>query len=161
MIEPQSVADLLTYRLLRLSNTLGLFSSRRYRDQFGVTLPEWRVLSIIAMRGTTSAREISRILATDKGWVGLSVDGLVARGLVARSRDARDGRRMLLELTGEGRALHDAVLAEARLRQQRLLSTLAPETARSLTVALDRLQIEADRMLDELTTDQTNGTAPR
>ena len=72
MREPKSVTDLLSSRLLRLSNTLGLYSSRRYRSQFGVTLPEWRVLSIIALQRTTSARDISLTLATDKAWVGLT-----------------------------------------------------------------------------------------
>ena len=60
MREPKSVTDLLSSRLLRLSNTLGLYSSRRYRSQFGVTLPEWRVLSIIALQRTTSARDITK-----------------------------------------------------------------------------------------------------
>ena len=93
MREPKSVADLLSYQLLRLSNTLALYSSRRYRDQFGVTLPEWRVLSIIAARGTTTAREISRVLATDKGWVSLSVESLRRRAAGQIFVGCTDSRR--------------------------------------------------------------------
>ena len=84
MREPKSATDLLTYRLLRLSNTLGLYSNRRYRAELDVTLPEWRVLSIIALLETTSARDISRALATDKAWVGLTVQKLERRGFVRR-----------------------------------------------------------------------------
>ena len=102
MREPKSVTDLLTYRLLRLSNTLGLYSSRRYRSQFDVTLPEWRVLSIIALLETTSARDISRALATDKAWVGLTVQKLERRGFVRRVSDKQDGRRTLVSLTRQG-----------------------------------------------------------
>jgi DNA-binding MarR family transcriptional regulator len=150
MREPKSVADLLSYQLLRLSNTLALYSSRRYRDQFGVTLPEWRVLSIIAARGTSTAREISRILATDKGWVSLSVESLRRRKLVETSSDARDSRKILLNLTQKGRTLHGAVVTVARQRQRRLLATMSKAAAATLVASLDLLQGEADRMLEEL-----------
>jgi DNA-binding MarR family transcriptional regulator len=150
MREPKSVTDLLTYRLLRLSNTLGLYSNRRYRKQFNVTLPEWRVLSIVALHGTTTARDISRALATDKAWVGLSVDKLERHGLVQRTSDKLDMRRTLVSLTKQGKDVHDAIMANARRRQRRLLGALPAGTAETLVVCLDRLQAEADRMLAEL-----------
>lgn len=152
MREPKSVADLLSYRLLRLSNTLALFSTRSYRDQFGVTLPEWRVMSIIAVQPTTTARDISRVLATDKAWVGISVTGLWKRGYITRSPDKDDARRTLLSLTEQGRKKHDAILSAARRRQRRLLSAISAGDAQTLVESLDRLQAEADRMLEELDT---------
>ncbi|MGA9865296.1 MAG: MarR family winged helix-turn-helix transcriptional regulator [Acetobacteraceae bacterium] len=150
MREPKSVADLVSYRLLRLSNTLGLYSGRRYRQQFDVTLPEWRVLSIIALHDTTTARDISRILAMDKGWVGLSVEKLRRRGFLVSSSDERDTRKNLLSLTEEGRKAHDTIMAIARWRQRRLLAALPRGTTDTLIASLDRLQAEADRMLEEL-----------
>lgn len=150
MREPKSVADLLTYRLLRLSNTFGLYSNRRYRQQLDITLPEWRVLSIIALQGTTSARDISRTLATDKAWVGLTVQKLERRGFVRCVADKRDLRRTLISLTRPGQDVHDEILANARRRQKRLLGTLTEADAETLIKCLDRLQAEADRMLEEL-----------
>ena len=149
MKKPDSVIDFLTSRMLRLSNTLGLYASRRYRDEFEMTLPEWRVMSIIASCEPTTAREVSRILATDKGWVGLSAESLRRRGYVSGSPDTRDGRRTLLTLTGEGRKKHDAILAVSQWRQQRLLASLPDGWADMLIECLDRLQAEADRMLEE------------
>lgn len=154
MREPKSVADLLSYRLLRLSNTLALFSSRSYRDEFGVTLPEWRVMSVIAAHPSLTARDISRVLATDKGWVGISVTGLWKRGYLTRSADKQDARRTLLSLTEQGRKKHDAILSAARRRQRRLLATLSADAAETLVESLDRLQAEADRMLAEIDTSQ-------
>lgn len=150
MSEPRFVFDLLTSRILRLSNSFGLYGSRRYRDQFGVTLPEWRVMSVIANHGTTSAREISRALATDKAWVGLSVEKLRKRGLVNAVVDPSDKRRTLVSLTDAGTELHDAVLVVARQRQKRLMDALPPGAKDILTNCLDLLQAEADRMLQEL-----------
>lgn len=150
MRKPKSVTDLLSSRLLRLSNTLGLYSSRRYRSQFGVTLPEWRVLSIIALQKTTSARDISRALATDKAWVGQTVQKLERRGFVRRALDRQDGRRTLVSLTSQGKQVHDAIMANAQRRQERLLGRLGDDDARRLIASLDQLQAEADRMLEEL-----------
>jgi DNA-binding MarR family transcriptional regulator len=144
-----SVINLLSSRVLTLSNTLGLYASRRYRDEFGLTLPEWRVLSIIASGEPTTAREISRLLATDKGWVGLSAESLRRRGYVSGSPDERDGRRILLTLTEEGRKKHDEILAVSQWRQRRLLATLPDGAADTLIECLDRLQAEADKMLEE------------
>jgi DNA-binding MarR family transcriptional regulator len=150
MREPKTVVDFLTYRMLRLSNTFGLYASRRYRIQYGMTLPEWRVMSIIASCQPTTAREISRVLVTDKAWVGLSVNKLQQRGFVARSVDPQDARRTPVSLTRKGQEMHDAILTIARQRQRRLLATLPKGTPDTLIACLDRLQAEADRMLEEL-----------
>jgi DNA-binding MarR family transcriptional regulator len=144
------ITDLLSTRLLRLSNTLALYSSRRYRQQFGVTLPEWRVMSIIASRDGLTARDISRALATDKAWVGLSVKSLARRGYLTRAPDKKDTRRVLLSLTRQGKQMHDRIMSVARQRQRRLRGTLPDGAADMLSAGLDRLQAEADRMLEEL-----------
>jgi len=159
MTKPDSVIDFLTSRMLRLSNTLGLYASRRYRDEFEMTLPEWRVMSIIAFSEPTTAREISSILATDKGWVGLSAESLKRRGYVSGSPDARDRRRTLLRLTKQGRRKHDAILSVSRWRQQRLVACLPEGTADTLIECLDRLQAEADRMLEEFEAPRGNPAA--
>jgi DNA-binding MarR family transcriptional regulator len=160
MRKPKFVTDLLSFRLLRLSNTLGLYSSRRYRSQFDVTLPEWRVLSIIALQKTTSARDISRALATDKAWVGQTVQKLERRGFVRCVSDRQDGRRTLVSLTGPGRQVHDAIMANAQRRQERLLGRLGDDDARRLIASLDQLQAEADRMLEELDASDTKASSP-
>jgi DNA-binding MarR family transcriptional regulator len=150
MREPKSVTDLLTYRLLRLTNTLGLYSNRRYRKHYDVTLPEWRVLSVIALHEITTARDISRALATDKAWVGLTVEKLGRRGFVQRTSDRSDMRRTLVRLTKQGRKVHDAIMSNARRRQKRLVGALPVGAEGTLIACLDRLQVEADRMVEEL-----------
>lgn len=150
MQKPTSVTGLLTTRLLRLSNTLALYSSRRYRQEFGVTLPEWRVMSIVASRDGTTARDISSALATDKAWVGLTVKSLAERGYLTRALDKQDTRRVLLSLTKQGKEVHDAIMAVARRRQRRLLAALPDGAADVFSTSLALLQSEADEMLKEL-----------
>lgn len=150
MRKPPSLPDLLSTRLLRLSNTLTLYSARRYRQQFGISVPEWRVMSIIASSDWMTARDISRVLATDKAWVGLSVKRLAKRGYLTRTADKQDSRRVLLSLTKQGKEMHDSILTVARQRHRRLLGTLPQGAADTLSASLDRLQAEAEKMLEEL-----------
>jgi hypothetical protein len=57
---------------------------------------------------------------------------------------------MLVSLTGQGTEVHDAIMANARRRQRRLLGALGDKGATALIASLERLQVEADRMLEEL-----------
>ncbi len=150
MREPKSATDLLTFRLLRLSNTFGLYSNRRYRKQLNVSLPEWRVLSIVALQDTITPGDISRAIATDKAWVGLTVEKLRKRGYVRGVIDKLDKRRTLVSLTKAGQAVYEEIMANARRRQKRLLGALPEGSVETLFACIDRLQAEADQMLAEL-----------
>ena len=55
---PVDVTRFLSYRILALSNTLGRWAAREYPARFGLTLPQWRILSVIATRGAPTAQEI-------------------------------------------------------------------------------------------------------
>lgn len=107
-------------------------------------------MSIVASRDKTTAREVSRVLATDKAWVAMTVRALAEQGYLTRSSDKEDTRRVLLSLTEAGRKLHDRILSLARVRHKRLLAALPPDGIKLFSACLDLLQAEADAMLTEL-----------
>jgi DNA-binding MarR family transcriptional regulator len=78
---------------------------------------QYRVLAFLAA-GPSNAGLLARKLAVAPPSLTTVVDGLVARGLVERSHDAEDRRRVAHRLTDRGsRALADADAAvEERLR---------------------------------------------
>ncbi len=82
--------------------------------------------------------------------MGLSVKSLARRGFLTRSADKEDTRRVLLSLTRQGKQMHDAIMSVARQRQRRLRAALPEGVADMLSASLDRLQVEAERMLEEL-----------
>ncbi len=53
-------------------------------------------------------------------------------------------------MTKLGREKHDAIMAVARQRQKRRLAALPPNMAEAFGACLDRLQREAETMLEEL-----------
>jgi long-chain acyl-CoA synthetase len=67
----------------------------------GLSLPQYRILGILG-EGSSGASALAEKLTVSRPTVTAAVDGLVARGLVARSPDGQDRRRIHHTLTTEG-----------------------------------------------------------
>ena len=89
---------------------IGLFV-RRSRQSAGtgeLTMPEQSTLSRLERGGSASASDLARAEQVTPQAVGPVVAGLEGRGLVMRSPDPKDGRRVLLSVTESGlEALRD------------------------------------------------------
>jgi len=66
-----------------------------------LSLPQYRILGILG-DGSTGASALAEKLTVSRPTVTAAVDGLVSKGLVARTTDARDRRRIHHTLTPEG-----------------------------------------------------------
>jgi long-chain acyl-CoA synthetase len=66
-----------------------------------LSLPQYRILGILG-DGSTGASALAEKLTVSRPTVTAAVDGLVSKGLVLRSHDARDRRRIHHTLTPEG-----------------------------------------------------------
>lgn len=122
----------------------------RALDKTGLTLPQYRLLGFLARGPAAAARLADRLTVSRPTLTGV-VDGLVAQGLVARTRDDTDRRRVHHALTLAGRA---ALENADRIVDERLAELLAalPTQARATAVAglhaLERaLDIDRDRRI--------------
>jgi DNA-binding MarR family transcriptional regulator len=98
----------------------------------------YRVLSWLSM-GDAAAAVLADKLAVSRPTVTLVVDGLQARGLVSRTADKRDRRRVTISMTPAGQtALADA---DARVASnlEEVLAPLGAGTAAGIVVALELL----------------------
>ena len=153
------VTALLGFRLFRLSNTLGLSAERRYIGEFGISLAEWRCLSVVDGRVATTVVAVAEHLGIDKAWVSRTLARLQQRGLVQGRRDPADARRVEYRTTRPGQACARGILAAAQRRHHWLLAGLTQQQARTLLRALDVLQVRAQRLLDDTRNDGVG--APR
>ena len=113
-----------------------------------LTLPQYRVLVFLAVR-TRPATHVAALLGVSASTMTSVVDGLVARGLVSRSADPGDRRRVLLSLTPEGtRIMHqgDEVVGAGL---DRLLLRLDPDQAEAALVGLELLNVAMEAALEE------------
>ncbi len=143
------ITGFLSHRILVLSSTLGRWASREYASRFGVTLPEWRVLSVVAAHDTLTAQELAEILAMDKAIVSRTLAVLVDRKWVVVKVDPDDRRRRPASLTAAGRALCLRISQASKDRQQRLVRGLPAAKLREFNDLLAELQSRAEAMLGE------------
>lgn len=145
--EPPLVLEgFLPYRLSVVANRISRGLADLYEQEFGLSIAEWRLLAILARFGPLSAMAVSQRAAMDKVRVSRAVARAAGRGLVARSVDADDRRRLTLSLTAEGWRIHNAIVPRARAREADLLEGMSPEDVGQFHDLLDRLQDRAERL---------------
>lgn len=123
--------DFIPYRLSVTSNLVSDSIARAYESLFGLTIPEWRLVAVVAETGGITQQAIGAKTLMDKVTVSRAAIALVDRGLLARRANAEDRRSHLLELTDAGRDLYAAVTPKALDLERRIFSAFEPaEVAR-------------------------------
>jgi DNA-binding MarR family transcriptional regulator len=137
--------DYLPYRLSIASNGVSGLIARAYQDRFGLTIPQWRLMAVLAEGELTPQALVSRTVM-DKVTVSRAAQGLLARNLVSRTASESDGRSHILALTDTGRRLHAEIAPMALAYEAALLSGLTPEEVVTLKRLLIRLEAAAVKL---------------
>jgi DNA-binding MarR family transcriptional regulator len=141
----------------RLSMKLRASAKIYFQESYGITLLDWRIISLLAADGPSSAYDIWTLGALDKAAVSRALRGLSDRGLIAIRNDRKSTRRRsTVSLTSAGRQLHDSTFDEIVLRHQRLVGGLTREqieafiwTAQHLESRIPLMNKETDPPLSE------------
>ena len=125
----------LPYRLSVLSNTVSSAIAAAYFMNFGLSIPEWRVMAVLAANPGLSAAEVTARTAMDKVAVSRAVAALLSAGRLHRTTAPADRRRTHLALTTAGSRVYARVVPRELQYERNLLASL---NARD-RAALDRL----------------------
>lgn len=134
------------YRLSVLTNTISMRIAHAYERQFGLSVPEWRVIAVLARYPDLSAVEVAERTAMDKVAVSRAVRSLIASRRLKRSYDKNDRRRSVLRLSSAGEAVYTQVAPLALRYEEDLLAVLNSEERRALDLLLSRLLERARSM---------------
>jgi DNA-binding MarR family transcriptional regulator len=137
------------YRLSVLSNLVSMSIAHAYEREFGLTIPEWRVLAVLARYPNLSAVEVAERTAMDKVAVSRAVQSLLAARRLVRTYDKGDRRRSVLRLSAAGRAVYTRVAPLALGYERKLLDALSASDRRTLDRLIGRLT-ERARLLDQM-----------
>ena len=122
-----------------IANKLSRGASQHYLAAFDVGIETWRCLVLLAIEGSISAQNVSRIIGMDKGSVSRCFKSMQAKGLITLRLDADDGRLRIATLTKKGRALHDQIKGIALERERAFLAVLSDPERETLIGLLKRL----------------------
>ena len=137
--EPGAVG--LFTRLTRVGLLVEAFQ-HRCLDPFGLRFIDYSVLRVLELVGEPhrmSPTELSEIVVRSSGGMTQILDRLERAGLVARTPDPADRRKVLVALTDEGMRTADAANARYAAERERLLAGLSPDEVQRLDDAIHRL----------------------
>ncbi|WP_370630752.1 MarR family winged helix-turn-helix transcriptional regulator [Maritimibacter sp. DP1N21-5] len=107
--------DFLPYQLAVLARAVSAGFSRHYRERYGITVAEWRVVAHLSQEDAVSVREITVRVGLDKPKVSRAASRLEAAGYVTKVTNELDRRLVALSLTDKGRDMVETLtpLADA------------------------------------------------
>ena len=129
----------LPYVLNTLAERISAGLSTIYSNEFGLSIPEWRVIANLAEHDTLNARQIVQFTTMEKSMVSRAVNNLSARDLVSQQRAEGDSRAKDLALTAAGEALYRVIVPRVLAWEKELLDGLNSGEYRDLLHSLDKL----------------------
>jgi DNA-binding MarR family transcriptional regulator len=129
--------DAVTRAVLTASRLLVAVSARSLAEvEERVTLPQFRMLVVLATRGATKLVGLADLLQVAPSTAMRMVDRLIAAGLADRQTNPDNRRETLLRLTEEGRNTVADVTARRRAEVAAIVERLTPRQREALVEAL-------------------------
>ena len=120
--KPPFVPNYLLYLLAAASEAASARFHSHVRTR-GLRVPEWRVMACLTDTDGSMVTELARYAMIEQSRLTKIIIQMDARGLVSRRSDPKDGRRVRVFLTPQGRALADELVADAKANELELLKS--------------------------------------
>ncbi len=135
----------LPFRLSRLAAEVSTALASEYSEQYGLDIPEWRVIATLGFRATPcSAQFISQRTRTHKSTISRAVGSLIQRKLVERVENEEDRREFRLQMTAKGRTLYEDLIPQLLRKEQDMLSCLSAQERKEFAALLGKIENSLD-----------------
>jgi DNA-binding MarR family transcriptional regulator len=138
--------DFLPYRLSITSHTVSTNVARLYEKRFGVSIPEWRVIAILGRFPGLSAVEVAERTLMDKVAVSRAVTKLIKNGRIDRQFADADRRRSILNLSEEGKKVHNEIAPLALEFERELVEDISKDDYDKFNAILEQLLDKASQL---------------
>lgn len=134
----------LPYRLNVLAARVSRGFAAHYRERFGLSVAEWRVLAHLSQSDAVSVRDLHLRADLEKSKASRAAARLEDAGLVAKKEGAEDRRLVSLSLTAKGKDLMSELIPLAEGYERDLLADLPAAERAALDRAIAKL-MEAEQ----------------
>ena len=114
-----------------------------------VTLPQLRVLVMLATRGPLNIAAVAAALNVNPSNASRTCDRLIGAGLLDRRELPTDRRNVTLSLTKRGQKLVESMTQRRRAAIEQALRKMTPADRKSLAAALDKFAEAAGEPSDD------------
>lgn len=149
-MQPSStLARFLPYQLSLASNAVSGRIAVEYRQRWGLSIPEWRVMAVLGDAGAMTQRDLTKRTLMDKVAVNRACKVLEESGYAERQPNEQDGRSHLLDLTKEGEAIHAEILPLALEMERKLFTGFSDEELDLFRALLQKARHQAEDMSED------------
>src|SRR5262245_64454554 len=135
-----------TYRFWLLVTQMQKCLAQFYVARIGRPANGWKIMTVVGRRARVSAAEAGQLTDLEPDKVTRIVDRLVAEGLMIRTQESADRRRVRLSLTAAGRRVYRQLDNVRRGMEVEFLGALTAPERDMLYRLLDKLQARASTM---------------
>jgi len=118
----------------------------------GLSIVEWRILWDVLEAGPITVRELADLQKSDHSLISRILPKMVKSGLITLTRDTKDGRQTLVDLTQQGIAAYEKAAPVMAKRRAALLKHFSKEEIDQWVAYLDRFdhfcRLSVDQILD-------------
>ena len=118
----------------------------------GLSIVEWRILWDVLEAGPITVRELADLQKSDHSLISRILPKMVKSGLITLTRDTKDGRQTLVDLTQQGIAAYEKAAPVMAKRRAALLKHFSKEEIDQWVAYLDRFdhfcRLSVDEILD-------------
>ena len=137
--------DHLPHHVLLLAKMLDRETARQLQAEFDLKLAEWRVLAFACSKGPASAADVCAAFEVDRAEVSRAVASLQRTGLIERTADGENRRRLFLMPTMPGRQLFEAARARRQDYFHAVMLSLDESERHALAASLRKLALGVAR----------------
>lgn len=119
--------DFLPYQVSELSRRVSAGFARHYRERYGISVAEWRVVAHLSQQAAVSVREIHERVGMDKPKVSRAASRLEENGYITKQVNEADRRLVELSLTPKGEQMIEVMAPIAAAYQRELDAALGEE----------------------------------
>lgn len=138
-IDSVQLNQFLPYRMVHLASNISVALSKIYKQEFDISIPEWRVLAQLAQQQKLYSKDIGEITSMDKSKVSRAVKALENKHYLIKQTDKKDNRAAYLSLTVQGNTLYQKIAPKALQWERQLIKVLEVSEHKDLMKLLDKL----------------------
>ena len=139
-----NLSDFLPYRLTVLASRVSKRLSAVYEREYGLTMPEWRVIAHLGRCPKVSVRDFHHCVNMEKPRVSRAIAKLEKAGLVEKTASETDHRLIEVALTPEGWKILNGIIPEALAFEHALLTAWTDDETRQFVNLMERLHSKLD-----------------
>lgn len=133
--------EFLLFRLSSVSRRVASACADVYFAEFGLSVPEWRLMAQIGRFGSISAKDIAEKISMDRVAISRAAGKCLAEGLIQERFSATDRRSKVLSFTPKGKALYKRVIPRACELANLIEAGLSKREAKMLKTLLEKLDM--------------------